>query len=31
VVAYVTPIEDVLADIKNFSGGRIHEIHVVEE
>ena len=28
VVAYVTLIEDVLADIKDFSGGRIHEIRV---
>ncbi len=31
VIAYVTPIEDVLADIKAFSGGRIHEIRIAED
>ncbi len=31
MVAYVTPIEDVLADIKKFSAGRIHEIRISED
>jgi len=30
-LAYVTPIEDVFADIKEFSNGKIHEIRIAED